>query len=63
MDKKVEAYMPQLKKLGFELLDLGTDFCSSEHLYYLLPLGSHTPMSNCILKSEGIELMLQDMKK
>jgi len=59
----MEAFVPQLKKLGFELLDLGMDFGSSDHLYYLSPLGSHTPLGNCILKSEGIELMMLELEK
>ena len=62
MNKKTEFMEQELDLLGFEFLDLGTDFDSKNHLYYVLPNGSGTPIGNCILEKEGIEILLSRMK-
>jgi len=58
MGKKPELTEKDLNTLGFDFLDLGTDFNSKNHLYYVFPKDTDAPIGNCIFDKEGIEILL-----
>jgi len=51
----LEACERQLAALGYELFDLGTDFNSEEHLYYLMSSKTGEPLSPNLLFRRDVE--------
>jgi hypothetical protein len=52
----------QLKDLGFELLDLGRDLESEEHLYYIFDAASGTQLSDRLFQLEDVQLFIDQAK-
>ena len=51
----LEACGRQLAALGYELFDIGTDFNSEEHLYYLMSSKTGAPLSPNLLYRRDVE--------
>jgi hypothetical protein len=54
-EKALEASERELAALGYELFDLGTDFNSEEHVYYLLSSKTGEPLSRNLLFRRDVE--------
>ena len=54
-EKALEASERELAALGYELFDLGTDFNSEEHVYYLLSSKTGEPLSRNLLFGRDVE--------
>ena len=54
-EKALEASERELAALGYELFDLGTDFNSEEHVYYLMSLKTGEPLSKNLLFGRDVE--------
>jgi hypothetical protein len=52
----------QLKSLGLELLDLGRDFESQAHLYYIFDTSSGALLSERILLLEDVQRFIDALK-
>ena len=53
----------RLKRLGYELVDLGTDFESPAHLYCVFDTHSCMLVSNSLLTLDDIERFIVSRKK
>ena len=53
----------RLKRLGYELVDLGTDFESPAHLYCVFDTRSCMLVSNSLLTLDDIERFIASKKK
>jgi hypothetical protein len=54
-EKALEASERELAALGYELYDLGTDFNSEEHIYYLMSSKTGEPLSPNLLFGRDVE--------
>ncbi|MCX7027335.1 MAG: hypothetical protein NT061_07630 [Spirochaetes bacterium] len=52
----------QLKSLGFELLNLGRDMESEEHLYYIFDATSGAQVSERLFQLEDVQLFIDQVK-
>jgi hypothetical protein len=62
MELKVDSPVPlekRARRLGYELMDLGTDFGISEHLYYIFSAKTGSPPTESLLNIEEVEKILQ----
>lgn len=53
--KALEASERELAALGYELFDLGTDFNSEEHVYYVMSSKTGEPLSRNLLFGREVE--------
>lgn len=60
--KALEASERDLAALGYELCDLGTDFNSEEHLYYLMSMKTGEPLSPNLLNGRAVERILAKLR-
>ena len=62
MDQEADslaACEKELNRLGYELFDLGTDFGSEDHLYYLVSAESGFPAIGRLLYREDVERIVK----
>ena len=59
--KALKASERELAALGYELFDLGTDFNSKEHLYYLVSLETGKPLSPNLLYRRDVERIAAEL--
>jgi len=62
MNQKVTSSEQLLNHPGYELLDLGMDVDSTDHLYSIIFIGSNVPIAKHALNHEGIELLLGELR-
>ena len=60
--KTLEASGRELAALGYELFDLGTDFISEEHLYYLISTETGEPLSPNLLFRRDVERLAAQLR-
>lgn len=53
--KALEASERELAALGYELFDLGTDFNSEEHVYYVMSSKTGEPLFRNLLFGRDVE--------
>jgi len=66
MEEKVDPFSgleKKLCKLGYEIFDLGTDFGSSDYLYYVFASESGIPVAENLLCQEEVENVLEQLTK
>ncbi|MCE1196638.1 hypothetical protein LWX53_09105 [bacterium] len=59
--KALRASERELAAFGYELYDLGTDFNSKEHLYYLISIETGEPLSPNLLYRRDVERIAADL--
>lgn len=60
--KALEASERELAALGYEIFDLGTDFNSEEHLYYLISSDTGEPLSPNLLFGRDVERIAAQLR-
>jgi len=63
MEKRADVCEECLNRLGFEILDLGTDFNSAEHLYYVMSRQTGVPLREFLLTHKEIEQTVEETKE
>ena len=58
----LDACERQLAELGYDLFDLGTDFNSEEHLYYLMSSETGEPLSPNLLCRRDVERITEKLR-
>ncbi len=59
----IDPYEEYLDSLGYELIDLGLDFNSIKHVYYVESKKTGEPLANQLLYREDIKKIIKTLTK